>query len=128
MSGLATRSGVDGHEAWLVTDPALCDYARVGPFHDDSAWLGALTCTPESAHVPMIGHPFCQLLSCLSVSIQTLSPVLVCLSKVFHVASSACRRFLPHSLRDSYSRSGLAPHSFSTLFVGCLLVWWSAMA
>jgi hypothetical protein len=32
------RPGVYGHEAWFVTDLALCNQARVGHFRDDSVW------------------------------------------------------------------------------------------
>jgi hypothetical protein len=40
------RFSVDGHEAWFVTDPALCDQASVCPFRDDSAsWWGLMCMT-----------------------------------------------------------------------------------
>lgn len=39
---------INSHEAWFITDPALCDYTRVGPFRYDSAWWRDLMCRPSS--------------------------------------------------------------------------------
>jgi hypothetical protein len=76
------------------------------------------------AGVPLFRqHPLVSRLCCFSVAILT-SSVLVSLSEVFHIASSASRRFLPTSCWGSNPGSGLAPHSSSTLVVGGLLVRW----
>jgi hypothetical protein len=118
------RPSVHCHGAWFVTDPALCDKARVGLFHNVSAWCDGLTFyagfpyfLPSPAHFPTVVlppiSPFCLLLG-------RHSDFVSCSRIPFEGLSSCFRRWsssLHPSRRTSYSGCGLAPHSSSTLIV-----------
>jgi hypothetical protein len=122
--------GVHGHEAWFVTDPALCDHAWVGHFRNVNSWwrgLNVLTgirpFPPASARFPAVGHAFCPRL-CYSVAIRTFLAVPAWLSKACCHVSSASWHFLSAFHRGSYPGSGAALQSSTMPIISCLSAGW----
>jgi hypothetical protein len=98
------RPGVHSHEAWFVTDTALCDQARVGPLRNYSQLVrGALSagsCSFPDGWASLLSVSLC------SVAIPTFLAVPVCPSEATRHVSGAGHRFLRG---DRLPHNGLAP-------------------